>query len=61
MGTLQRRCAFVFNGDYTYELALKSELVVEVFRQNDIIIDYPEVITDEKSYNYRNKMEYALY
>ncbi len=47
--------------DYAYELALKSELVVEVFRQNGITIDYPEVITDEKDYFYRNKMEYALY
>ena len=47
--------------DYTFELASKAELVAEVFRQNDITIDYPEVVTDNKEFCYRNKMEYALY
>lgn len=47
--------------DYNYELKEKGELVQEVFRQNDIMIVTPEVVTDGKEYAYRNKMEYALY
>lgn len=47
--------------DYNYELKLKQELVVEVFREHDIIIDTPEILTDHRDYFYRNKMEYALY
>lgn len=47
--------------DYNYELELKQELVVEIFREHQINIDTPEIITDNKDYYYRNKMEYALY
>ena len=47
--------------DYNYELEQKSLLVQEIFREHDIIIDAPEVITDGKDYLYRNKMEYSLY
>lgn len=47
--------------DYDFEKEQKAELVREVFRQNDILIDAPEVVSDDKDYFYRNKMEYALY
>lgn len=47
--------------DYNYELKLKQELVVELFREHNINISTPEIITDHKDYYYRNKMEYALY
>ena len=47
--------------DYNYELQLKSELVVEIFREHHIDITPPPVITDGNDYFYRNKMEYALY
>ena len=47
--------------DYTFEVAKKSELLVEQFRQVGINIDFPEVVTDDNPYFYRNKMEYALY
>ncbi|MBQ6149841.1 class I SAM-dependent RNA methyltransferase [Candidatus Saccharibacteria bacterium] len=47
--------------DYDYELEQKSLLVQEIFREHDIKIDAPEVVTDGKDYKYRNKMEYALY
>ncbi len=47
--------------DYDYELKLKQSLVEEVFREHDIEIEEPEVITDGRDYHYRNKMEYALY
>ena len=47
--------------NYNYELELKKSLVVELFREHDIIIDSPPIITDHKDYFYRNKMEYALY
>lgn len=47
--------------DYNYELEQKSLLVQEIFREHDIKIDAPEVVTDGKNYEYRNKMEYALY
>ena len=47
--------------DYDYELAQKQSLVVEIFREHNIIIDTPEIITDGRDYHYRNKMEYALY
>ena len=47
--------------DYTYELQLKQELVVEFFREQHINIDTPQISTDGKDYYYRNKMEYALY
>ena len=47
--------------DYNYELKLKQELIVEVFREHQINIDTPEIITDNRDYFYRNKMEYALY
>ena len=47
--------------DYKYELKQKSLLVQEIFREHGILIDPPEVITDGKDYEYRNKMEYALY
>ena len=47
--------------DYDYELKQKSLLVQEIFREHGLKIDAPEVITDGKDYEYRNKMEYALY
>ena len=47
--------------DYDYELQLKKELVVELFREHNIAIDTPEIFTDHHDYFYRNKMEYALY
>jgi len=47
--------------DYTHELQLKQELVTEIFREHHINIDTPEILTDDKDYYYRNKMEYALY
>ncbi len=47
--------------DYEYELKTKQELVVELFREHQISIDFPEIFTDGKIYGYRNKMEYALY
>ena len=47
--------------EYSYELKQKQELVVEVFREHNIKIKTPEIITDSKDYFYRNKMEYSLY
>ena len=47
--------------DYDYELELKKELVAELFREHQIIIDKPEIITDGRDFHYRNKMEYSLY
>ena len=42
------------------ELRLKSELVTEVFRQNNIRLE-TKCVSDGKDYGYRNKMEYALF
>lgn len=47
--------------DFDYELKLKTELVVELFRENHINIPTPDIFTDGQDYHYRNKMEYALY
>ena len=62
--------------DYDYELAQKSLLVQEIFRQQGIAyrnpscsdaekdpehICRPLVITDGRDFHYRNKMEYSLY
>ena len=47
--------------NYDYELQLKSELVAEIFREHQIDVIPPPVITDGHDYHYRNKMEYALY
>ncbi|MBR2839917.1 class I SAM-dependent RNA methyltransferase [Candidatus Saccharibacteria bacterium] len=47
--------------DYPYELKLKQELVVEIFREHHIDISTPEIFTDDQDYHYRNKMEYSLY
>lgn len=50
--------------DYTYELAQKSEILHEVFRQHHIDLDevnLDSVQTDNHDFYYRNKMEYALY
>lgn len=47
--------------DYKFELSQKTEIVKEVFRQNGIYVDAPEILTDYKEWGYRNKMEYALY
>ena len=47
--------------DYNYELQLKSELIVEIFKEHHIDIPSPLVVTDGCDYFYRNKMEYALY
>ncbi|MBR2641295.1 class I SAM-dependent RNA methyltransferase [Candidatus Saccharibacteria bacterium] len=46
---------------YDYELKVKQELIKEMFREHSIIIDTPDIVTDNKDYFYRNKMEYALY
>ena len=47
--------------DYDYELQQKQALIIELFREHDINIDTPEIVTDGHDYYYRNKMEYALY
>ena len=47
--------------NYDYELKLKQELVVEIYREHHINIPTPPVFTDNRDYYYRNKMEYALY
>lgn len=47
--------------DFNYELEQKQQLVVELFREHDIKITAPEIITDHHEYFYRNKMEYSLY
>ena len=47
--------------NYNYELSQKQELIVEIFREHKIDLEKPEIITDQKDYYYRNKMEYALY
>ena len=47
--------------DFKYELELKPELVVELFREHQINLEKPPIFTDYKDYFYRNKMEYALY
>ncbi len=47
--------------DWDYENQLKAELVLEVFREHKIHISLPQVLTDNKEYFYRNKMEYSLY
>lgn len=46
---------------WPYENQLKSELVIEIFREHHISIPNPPVLTDQHDYYYRNKMEYALY
>ena len=46
---------------YPAELATKSQLVVEMFREQGIALPTPEIITDHHDYFYRNKMEYSLY
>ena len=47
--------------NYNYELSQKQELIIEIFREHKIDLEKPEIITDQKDYYYRNKMEYALY
>ncbi len=47
--------------DFNYENQLKKDLVVEIFREHHIEINPPAIITDERDYFYRNKMEYSLY
>jgi len=47
--------------DYNYELSLKKDIVVELFREHQINITQSEIFTDHRDYFYRNKMEYALY
>ena len=47
--------------DWPYENQLKAELVTEIFREHQIDITTPQVITDNQPFYYRNKMEYALY
>ena len=47
--------------DWDYENQLKTELVVEIFREHQIDITRPHIFTDNNPYHYRNKMEYALY
>ena len=47
--------------NYDYELEQKSELICEAFRQQGVKINKPSMITDNKQFGYRNKMEYSLY
>lgn len=47
--------------DYSYELKLKQELIVEFFREHQISIETSEILTDGRDYEYRNKMEYSLF
>lgn len=48
--------------NFTVEQQLKSQLVREAFALSHIDINTPEeVVTDNKPYNYRNKMEYSLW
>lgn len=48
--------------DYDYELEQKRELLIEIFRQHDVVVpEVPLVQTDGHSLFYRNKMEYSLY
>ncbi len=47
--------------DYDFELEQKRELVREVLREHGILVGKPEIVTDGRQYQYRNKMEYALY
>ena len=47
--------------DWDYENDLKTDLIVEIFREHGIIIDKPNNFSDNQEYFYRNKMEYALY
>lgn len=47
--------------DYSYELKTKQELIKEIFREHEIDIIEPIIVTDKRDYFYRNKMEYALY
>lgn len=47
--------------DYDFELKTKQSLVVEVFKEHGIDITTPEIITNNKDYYYRNKMEYSLF
>ncbi len=52
--------------DYDYELATKAELVRESFRQKGIILPESleqklDIVTDNRDFFYRNKMEYSLY
>ena len=47
--------------NFDYELKTKQELVVELFREHQILIDIPPIFSDRKDYFYRNKMEYSLF
>ena len=47
--------------NYDYELHQKQALVVEIFREHQINIVTPDIVTDHHDYFYRNKMEYSLY
>ncbi len=48
---------------YDYELQQKQVILTETFHQNGLpaIPATTTVLTDQKDYHYRNKMEYALY
>ncbi|MDR3125524.1 MAG: hypothetical protein LBU20_00390 [Candidatus Nomurabacteria bacterium] len=47
--------------DYQFELAQKTELVQEAFRQQGITLPKSQLATDGQDFFYRNKMEYALW
>lgn len=47
--------------DFNYELKQKQELIIELFKEHQINIPTPPIFTDQKSYLYRNKMEYSLF
>ena len=45
--------------DWSAELHAKAKLTQAVFAQHQLKIALPEVVTDDKDYNYRNKMEFT--
>lgn len=47
--------------DYDYELKQKAELVREAFLQEGIDVAAPEMRTDGKEYEYRNKVEFSFW
>lgn len=48
--------------DYDYELEQKREILLEIFRQHDLVVpEVPLVQTNGHDLFYRNKMEYSLY
>lgn len=46
---------------FELEQQLKSKLIQDAFKLQNIQIDQPEMISDGKTYGYRNKMEYSFW